>query len=289
MSTETDHAASESTPLLTDQEDQSFRYGEDQYGEPAISDHGDHPEESPDASTRKETRQGRRVRWPTVFALVLLCLVVIAILCFGFAVPSIVKEYGQEAAVFEPVAVSIAAFTPTGVRTRIQGTFTLDAGRARSQHVRNLGRLGTWLAKEVETDESEVRVYLPEYGNVLVGTATVPRIKVNVRNGHVNNVDFLAELKAGDVGGIRVVGNDWLDKRFEKLRVRSTASVPLRSGWLYLGAQDISESFVLQGHSLHSLFSRAATTLKRCLTNSSFCRPGPPQFPRVQHNEVEYP
>jgi hypothetical protein len=179
---------------------------------------------------------------------------VIAILCLGFALPPLIQEYAQEAVVFEPLAVSIAAFTDTGVRARIQASLVLDASRVKSQHVRNLGRFGTWLGKEIESGQSDVQVYLPEYGNILLGTAAVPPIKVNIRNGHVNNLDFFSDLTPGDIDGIRVVGNDWLGGRLGQLRVKGLATVPVKLGMLNLGSQTISESFVLQGQSLYIFF-----------------------------------
>jgi hypothetical protein len=182
--------------------------------------------------------------------LVVLSLSTIAILVLGFAAPSMVKQYAQGAAVFEPTSLSIASFTPSGVRARIEGSFVLDATRVESQPVRLLGRLGTWLAREIESGESDVQVYLPEYGDVLVGTASVPPIKVNIRDGHLNHIDFLTDLRPGDVDGIRGIANDWLEGRLGMLKVKVLAMVPLKSGILNLGSQSISESLVFQGQSL---------------------------------------
>src|SRR5690606_11016204 len=140
------------------------------------------PSSSSRNTSPKPKQAKRQTRWPTVIALLLLCSAVIACLCLGFAFPAIAKEYAQEAVVFEPHSVSIAAFTATGLRARIQAALVLDATRVKSQNVRNLGRFGTWLVSEVESGETEVQVYLHEHGNVLFGTATVPSIKVNIRN-----------------------------------------------------------------------------------------------------------
>lgn len=128
---------------------------------------------------------------------------VVAILCLGFAAPAIVEEYAQQAVVFEPTKLSIDSFTAKGVKARIQGTFTLDASRVQKKSIADIGRLGTWIAREVETRESDVKVYLPEYDNVLMGIAIIPPLKVNIRNNNVNNIDFLTDLEPGDVNGIR--------------------------------------------------------------------------------------
>ncbi|KAK2749596.1 hypothetical protein FQN57_005818 [Myotisia sp. PD_48] len=193
-----------------------------------------------------DSKKKNQLRWPTVIALVLLCLSVIAILILGFAAPSAVKHYVEEAAVFEPKGLSITSFTPSGVRTRVRGSFTLHASRVNNPSVRDLGRFGTWVAREIETSETEVEVSLPDYGNVVLGTVVVPRIKVNIRNGYKNDIDIIAELRTGNVDGIRAVANDWLEGRLGRLSIKGNADVPLRSGILHLGSQSISETLVFE-------------------------------------------
>lgn len=58
-------------------------------------------------------QKNRGLRWPTVIALVVLCLSVIAILILRFAAPSMMKQYAQEATVFKPTGLSITTFTTT--------------------------------------------------------------------------------------------------------------------------------------------------------------------------------
>ncbi|KAK2793513.1 hypothetical protein FQN52_001099 [Onygenales sp. PD_12] len=234
--------SSESTPLLAHHGSESIQYLEPRPASTASS------RESSPAPSSKNGKS--RMRWPSFIALIVLTLAVLAVLGLGFASPTIVKQYSQQAAVFEPAGLSIDSFTPDGVQARVQGSFVLDASRVGTKSVRDLGRLGTWLAREIESEKTEVQVYLPEYGNVLVGTATIPPIKVNIRDGHMNHIDFVADLKAGDVAGVRVVANDWLQGRLGQLRVKGLASVPLKSGIFYLGSQTISESFVFQGQNL---------------------------------------
>ncbi|EEP81928.1 predicted protein [Uncinocarpus reesii 1704] len=242
-----DRQASETTPLLAREPQRTSQ-------EDVRSIASSHDAFRPATSEQEADGKGNRVRWPVIISLVTLCLAAIAILVFGFAAPSALDEYATQAAVIEPIAVSIAAFTSSGVRARVQASFTLDASRVEKPIVRNLGRLATWVGREVESGESDIQVYLPEYGNILLGTATVPPIKVVIRNGHQNSVDFFADLKAGDVDGIRGVANDWLEGRLEHLRIKGQASVPLRSGLLSLGSHDVSETLVLQGQSLYMPF-----------------------------------
>ena len=168
-----------------------------------------------------------------------------------FAAPAIVEEYSKEAIVFEPTNLSIDSFTSTGVRARVQGDFTLDALRVRRKPIRDLGRAGTWIARAVESKPSKVEVVLPEYGNTLMGTADVPSIVVDIRNGHTNHLDFLTDLTAGDVDGIRRIAMDWLHGRLNRLSVKGTAEVGLKSGIFPLGTQTLSENMVFEGRQSH--------------------------------------
>src|SRR5271154_1693097 len=209
--------ASEQTPLLAGQVEERYRQGSG----PA----------SPAAeSLRSKTSPKRQQKWITIAALSILTLTVLAILGLGFAAPAAVEEYAKEALVIEPENLSIDSFTARGVRARIQAGFYFDASKVRNKSIRDLGRVSTWIAKEIESGESEVKVFLPEYGNVLLGTAKVPPVKVNIQDGHYNHVDFLIDLEPGDVEGIRRIANDWLDGRLGSLRVKSIATIPLKTG-----------------------------------------------------------
>jgi hypothetical protein len=183
--------------------------------------------------------KGSKRRWPSLLALILLCLVATLIMIFAFITPSIVEKYAQQAVVFEPTSLSIDSFTADGVRARVQGDFMMDASKVEQKNVRNIGRLATWFAREIKTGESDLEVSLPEYGNVVLGTADVPSIKVNIRNGHKTHIDFLSDLQPGDVDGIRRIAKDWIDGRLGQLRVLGKAKVPLKSGLFSLGEQTI--------------------------------------------------
>lgn len=201
-----------------------------------------------------------RIRWPTIIALTILGLVVIFILCLGFAAPEIVEEYAREAMVFEPTDLSIDLFTSTGVRARIRGDFILDGARVQKKPVRDLGRAGTWIARAVESKQSRVEVFLPEYGNLLLGTADVPPIVVDIRDGHTTHLDFRSDLAAGDLDGIRRMANDWLEGRVGDLSVRGVAEVPLKSGIFGLGTQSIAETIMFKGQYLDELIPQPDNT-----------------------------
>lgn len=79
---------------------------------------------------------------------------------------------------------------------------------------------------------------------MVLGTAHVPGIKVDLRNGHRTHVDFLSDLEAGDVDGIRRIANDWIDGRLGQLRVLGKAQVPLKSGLVSLGKQTVQQELL---------------------------------------------
>jgi hypothetical protein len=158
----------------------------------------------------------------------------------------------MQAAVFEPTNLSIDSFTATGVQAKVQGRFMMDASRVSNRAVRDLGRAATWIARKVESGESQVKVYLPEYGNVFLGMATIPSIEVDIRNGHATSINFLSDLRAGDIDGIRRIANDWLDDRLGQLRIEGRAEIPLKSGLFPLGTQSISESLSFEGQILYN-------------------------------------
>lgn len=233
----------ESTPLLSRDADRRV------YGDAPAYDQGT----SPAASSLRSLQNGGSSkgkpnrRWLTIFVLTILGLVIVLILCLGFAAPAVVEEYAKQAMVFEPIDLSIDSFTPTGVRARIRGDFMLDGSKVQKKPVRDLGRAGTWIARAVESKRTKVKVFLPEFGDIRIGTADVPPIVVDVRDGHTTHIDFLTELAAGDLNGIRRMANDWLEGRIERLSVRGVADVPLRSGIFGLGTQSLMRTIEFNG------------------------------------------
>ena len=240
----------ESTPLLSRDVDRR------NYGDESAEDVPASPETTSLRSVQNgsQSKNTTKRKWPTIVSLTLLCVVIIAILGLGFAAPAVIEEYAKQAMVFEPTDLSIDSFTPTGVRARIKGNFVLDGSRVHKKPVRDLGRAGTWIAKAVESRKSTVKVYLPEYDDLLLGSADVPPIKVDIRDGHTTQIDFKTDLEPGDLDGIRRIANDWLDGRLGQLRVQGEAQVGLKSGILSLGTQSISQSLLFEGQSLYYPF-----------------------------------
>jgi hypothetical protein len=234
--------SSESTPLLRHENAYSISYGTDNRRRSSAST---------THSIEDSTKHLRRRRWPVVIAITTLLAAVLSTLVFGFAAPAAVKHYAQEAAVFKPQRIALDSATSEGVSIRVQGDFSLDGSRVKHPFVRSTGRIATWIAKEVETSKTQVDVYLPEYDNVLLGRAFLPAVKVNIREGHSNFIDIVANLQSGDVAGIRQVADDWMNGRLAQLRVQGTADVNIRSGILKFGSQAITADLAFTGESRH--------------------------------------
>lgn len=220
--------SSEITPLLQQSDD-------------ATSNRTPSVNESLEAPSTKRTE-----KWPTIVALTVLCLSV-ALICFGLTLPSAIEEYAKEGLVFEPTTLSVDSFTALGVKARVQGTLYLDASKVNNKATRNLGRLGTWIAREVKSDESTVNVYLPDYDNLLLGSAVIPPITLNVRNKHYNHIDFYTDLEPGDVDGIRRLANDFLNHKIQDISVKAVAKVSVQSGLIKLGQQTLTQFLQFSG------------------------------------------
>ncbi|OJJ44715.1 hypothetical protein ASPZODRAFT_70873 [Penicilliopsis zonata CBS 506.65] len=245
------HLSSESTPLLNRRDDGLVDYGA-RSGSPAFGvrsddhDDNDHDNEEEEEGRKKPQSRARLV------SLSVLIISVLVILVLAFATPAVVKEYAQQAAVFQPTTVSLDSPTEKGARVRVQGDFVLDSSRVHKSAVRNIGRFATWIAREVQTGQSDVKVYLPQYGGLFLGTASLPSITFNIRDHHVNHKDFLVDLTAGDLQGLRPLADDWLQGRLGHLSIQGIANVPLRSGLLNIGTQILSDTVTIKGDALPS-------------------------------------
>ncbi|OKL59225.1 hypothetical protein UA08_05673 [Talaromyces atroroseus] len=247
--------SSESAPLLRHDDSRSISYGTEDQRRPSTST------SRSAVDSEDPPRRRRRPSWPINIAVSSLIAAVLLTLVFGFAAPSAVKQYAQEAAVFTPQKISIDSATSEGVSVRIQGEFLLDGSRVSGALIRSTGRFATWIAREVETSDAQVDVYLPEYDNVLLSRASLPAVKVNIREGHSNYINILADLQSGDVDGIRQVADKWMGGRLTQLRVQGTANVDIKSGILKFGSQIITADKVLDGQDIPHLPSISVTKL----------------------------
>lgn len=194
-------------------------------------------------------------RWPSIIAVIVLCLSSLVIIIVAFFVPAAVEEYAKQALVLEPTNLALESITTDGVRARIQANFRLEGRRVQDEHVRRVGRAATWLVGKLGTEETRINVYLPEYNNILLGTAGVPPLTVNIADGQNTVMDFVADLIPGDAEGIRTIANEWLEGRLDVLRLRGKADIQIKAGIIPLGTHSISESLTFEGQSLYRSFA----------------------------------
>ncbi|PCD41792.1 hypothetical protein AU210_004336 [Fusarium oxysporum f. sp. radicis-cucumerinum] len=201
----------------------------------------------------KKTSTKAPWRWPSIIAMVLLGIIVILIIILGFLVPPAVKEYAEKAAVLEPTNLSIENITSDGIRARIRANVYLDGSRVDNKNSRRIGKAVTGIMRKLETKETTVNVYLPDYADALAGAAVIPPLVVDVVNGHTNELDFVADVNPGDAEHIRKIANDWLEGSLKQLKVVGKTKVHLKSGIVPLGAHDVAESMVFEANEIPSM------------------------------------
>ncbi|KAF5693989.1 hypothetical protein FGLOB1_14297 [Fusarium globosum] len=201
----------------------------------------------------KKTSTKAPWRWPSIIAMALLGIIVILIIILGFLVPPAVKEYAEKAAVLEPTNLSIENITSDGIRARIRANVYLDGSRVDNQNSRRIGKAVTGIMRKLETKETTVNVYVPDYADALAGTAVIPPLVVDVVNGHTNELDFVADVNPGDAEHIRKIANDWLEGNLKQLKVVGKTKVHLKSGIIPLGAHDVAESMVFEANDIPSM------------------------------------
>lgn len=252
---------SESSPLLSE-EDASQLHDVEPRNEasPLLPGSNDEPRYiDADSASIRSHRSNRSTtkqlpRWPSIIAMVILAVVTVAIIFGAFFVPDAVEEYAKQGAVLEPTALSLESITTKGVRARIQANFRLDGSRVENEHVRRIGGVATWLVRGLSTESTIVNVFLPEYGDILLGSVGIPPLAIKL-NGDNTAIDFTAELMPGEADSIRTIANEWLEGRLGRLRVQGKADLTLKAGIIPLGTHAVSESLTVEGQSLYKSFA----------------------------------
>lgn len=241
--------AVESTPLLSNASESPRYDGADaQLQEDAAS-----VRSGRSAASSARSAKSTGIRWPSIIAMIVLGLITVGIILGAFFAPAAVEEYTKEAAVLEPTNLSLESITADGVKARIQANFRLDGSRVKNEHVQGVGRWATWIVRELGTEETNVTVVLPEYDNILLGSATLPPLSLNIVDGQNTAIDFVAELIPGNAEGIRMITNEWLAGKLDWLRIKGSADISVKSGILPLGTHFVSESLTLEAKKIPDL------------------------------------
>lgn len=254
---DTAHETSESTPLLSGSANTS-RYDGNRNsvkGAPSEDIPAAQPLRSASRSSSVYSKRVVMIGWPSIVAVTILTCLVIAIMLGAFFAPALVSDYAKQASVLEPTNLSLESITATGVRAKVQANFRMDGSRVQNDATRRIGRAATWVLGKLGIDETLVSVYLPEHENILLGTAALPPLTIDVVDGHSTAVDVITELALGDADGIRTVANTFLEGKLDTARLVAKADISLRSGGIPLGTHGVVGSFVVEGQSLYRSFA----------------------------------
>ncbi|KAK8077535.1 hypothetical protein PG996_003705 [Apiospora saccharicola] len=245
-----DNNSGETTPLLSSTTDTPRYDGDNDEPGHEVASVRSHLSDGSSIHSHK-TKSTRR--WPSFIAMGVLGLMVIAIIALAYIVPDAVQEYAKQAAVVEPTSLSLESITADGLRARIQATFRLDGARVANGHVRRVGKAATWIANQLGTEETTIVVTLPDYENLLLGTATIPPLVIYLKDGEVTDFDFVTDIVPGNMEGIRSIANEWLEGRLDKVRLRGKADLALKSGLLPLGTHSVAESLVFEAKKIPAM------------------------------------
>ncbi|KAK7417185.1 hypothetical protein QQX98_004788 [Neonectria punicea] len=233
--------ATEASPLLENHDDN--------HGETDGANGGNGTSPAPKDATEAKPHW----RWPSIIAMAILGILVILIIFLGFIVPPAVKQYAENAAVLEPTNLSIENITSTGIWARVQANVRLEGSRVENANSRRIGQAVTGMMRKLQTDETTVHVFLPDYGDALAGTAVVPPLVVDIVNGHNTELDFVTEIKVGAAENIRKIANDWLEGNLDLLKVVGKTQIQLKSGIFPLGTHNVAETLVFEANNIPSL------------------------------------
>lgn len=264
-------SASERSPLLSSENENDLTtHAESSENAPLLAD--DQPNEDEERPQERQpsswtlwppgrskqtasTTKSSRWRWPSIIAGIVLAILVVLVLVGGFFMPGAVKQYAEGAAVIEPKALSVESITSDGVRARIQASFRLDGSRVDDENARRIGRFTAGIMRKLETEETKVDVSLPNYDNSLLGSAVIPPIVVDIRDGHSTDIDIVTDLIPGDAENLRKIANNWLEGKLDQLKVTGAAKIKVKSGIFPLGAHDVAETMVFEGQTLYRSFA----------------------------------
>lgn len=188
-------------------------------------------------------------KWKSWKLIALLALVATfaSIMVLGFMVPGAAQRYAEEAPDVTLEGVSVESYTKEGVNVRILGSVHFDATRVKNFDGRNVGRFAGRLLKTVKTGASDIEVFLPGYGETMVGKITVPSMAVDIRNGHTTRLNFTALVQPVSTKIVSMVLSDALMNRLKVIKATAIAKVHVKAGWFSLGKQKIVHTIVLDG------------------------------------------
>lgn len=190
-----------------------------------------------------------RSKWTSWKLLALLALIAsfTSILVLGFLVPTAAQRYAEEAPDVALEGISVESYTKEGVNVRVLGSVHFDAARVKNFDGRNVGRFAGRLLKTVRTGPSDIELFLPGYGEAVVGRVSIPPMAVDIRNGHTTALNFTALVQPVSTKIVSMVLSDALMNRLKVIKATAISKVHVKAGWLPLGNQKIVKMVILDG------------------------------------------
>lgn len=148
---------------------------------------------------------------------------------------------------FDINSIGVDSFTDKGVKLAVQAKINVDARRVKSWGVRTLGKIGTYVVGHVTVKEFDVRARLPDYDNAVVGTARVPGMTIDIRNGHTTSLNFVTDTQPGSVDTIRLLANDYLSGDLSSIKVMGEVDLRIRKWFLSVNPGRMTREIVLEG------------------------------------------
>ncbi|KAM3431555.1 hypothetical protein NHJ13734_007246 [Beauveria thailandica] len=238
--------AAESEPLLSSDSNAA----DNTYGSQTVTN--DAASDAPSSQPPLKPKQSKR-RWPSLIAMLLLGSVVITVIVLGFIAPPAIQTYIEKAVVLEPTGLSLDSISFTGIRARVQGNFRMDPTRVEDDTARRVGRIAMRIMRTVAAERTHIKLYVPGYGNAMVGSAVVPPLDLNLVDGQNTFIDVVTDMKLGDNASIKKIVNDWLTGKIKELEVKTATALQLKSGFIPLGTHDIVETMVLEAKDAPSI------------------------------------
>ena len=199
-----------------------------------------------DEEQRKNQKNKSWERRPSTLALLLLCIAAALIVILCFITPATVEEYARDAVQFTPQQLAVDRLTSDGARVDVRGEISVDAKRVHKSFTRTIGRITTWIIGKVKSGHGNVEVLIPEFGDMVLGSAKVPPMVLDIRNGHTTTVAFKSEVQPGPASGLKTIADDWIKGRLGSLDVEGKIAVPLTVGFLPVGKTRLSRIFEVQ-------------------------------------------
>jgi hypothetical protein len=172
-----------------------------------------------------------------------------AVLALGFFAPAAARQYAQQAVVFDVTSLSARSFSEKGLDVRVQANVSIDTSRVSNSVIRTLGQIGAKILRRVTVNALDVRVYLLDYNGTLLGSAAIPDLTIDIRNGRFTDLDFVSSVEPGSLEGIRSLAYDYMAGSLTSVTLLGEIYPTLKSGLLSFYAGKFARKLILRGWS----------------------------------------